>query len=104
MDTIAGLPFVRLKFDKDGDRVDPGGPVRPTGVGNLIVIAHGWKNDEAAADGLYRRLIETVRGLPNGQQTLEEGGFGVTGVYWPAFVFKPDLTILESDAAPQGGA
>ena len=105
MDSISGLPYVRLRLNKNGELLDPGGPVRPANIGNLIVIAHGWKNDEADADKLYSRLLENVRGLPDGQRTFEEGRFGVTGIYWPAFVFKPDLTMLESDATgPQGGA
>ena len=107
MDEIAGLPFLRLKYDKDGDRIDPGGPVRPAGVKNLIVIAHGWKNDEAAADRLYATLVGNMRAATGGAQALDEGKFGVSGVYWPAFVFKPDLTILEDDgggASDEGGA
>lgn len=104
MDQIAGLPFVKLKFDKDGDRVEPGKPVRPAGIRNLLVLAHGWKNDEAAADRLYSELVGNMLAAPGGQAMKDEG-FGVTGIYWPAFVFKPDLTLLESDApAPQGGA
>ncbi|MDP2354756.1 MAG: hypothetical protein Q8M31_01685 [Beijerinckiaceae bacterium] len=105
MDRIAGLPFVRLKLDKHGERIDAVGPVHPPGIRSLIVLAHGWKNDEAAADSLYRGLIENMHGLPDGQRILDDGRFGITGIYWPAFVFKPDLTMLESDAAtPQGGA
>jgi hypothetical protein len=102
MAEIAGLPFVRLKFDKDGDRVEPGTPVRPAGIGNLIVIAHGWKNDEAAADRLYATLVGNMRAAPGGA-ALIDGKFGVTGVYWPAFVFKPDLTILPADVDGQAG-
>ncbi|MBM9594461.1 hypothetical protein [Roseitranquillus sediminis] len=103
MDSIAGLPFVRLKFDKNGARMEPDAPVRPSDIENLIVISHGWKNNEAAADGLYRQLIENMRNLPDGERTLDDGRFGVTGVYWPAFVFKPDLTLLEDEAPTAGG-
>jgi hypothetical protein len=104
MDEIAGLPFLRLKYDKDGDRIAPAEPVRPPRVANLIVIAHGWKNDETAADRLYATLIGNMHAAPGGAAALEGGKFGVAGVFWPAFVFKPDLTILEAGAGGSQGA
>lgn len=103
--TIAGLPFVKLRYDKNGNRFDPGGPVRPDGIGNLIVIAHGWKNSEEDADSRYAELLQNMRALPEGRKLLDEGRFGVSGVYWPSFVFNPDLTIVDDDAdAPRGPA
>lgn len=103
MDNIGGLPFFPIQFGKNGARVGGPAPIRPSGIRNLIVIAHGWKNDQAAADNLYSTLIGNMLALPGGDR-LKDGKFCVTGIYWPSFAFKPDLTQVEDPGPAAGGA
>lgn len=103
---IAGFPFSRIELDKDGDRVGEIEPPCTAGATDLIVISHGWKNDEGDAMALYEELLTNVR------QTLSERGrligrnFAVAGVFWPAFRFREDLSIVRDDLGdpPSGGA
>ena len=47
MSDIAGIPYVKAEFDKDGNLTDP--VSLPSGVTDLFVISHGWNNDAAEA-------------------------------------------------------
>ncbi|HEY0027387.1 MAG TPA: hypothetical protein VGC35_05915 [Allosphingosinicella sp.] len=107
MDEIAGLPFAELHLDKDGQRVDPHSAIIPSGITDLIVISHGWKNERGHAIALYEGLLRNVAAA--GGAALGSGGrsFGVTGIFWPALHYRSDLTLVPADPGVphgQGGA
>jgi hypothetical protein len=56
MATLAGLPYVALKFQKDGARTTTG-PVFPPGVTDLIVVSHGWHQDPDDAQDMYQAML-----------------------------------------------
>lgn len=101
MDQIVGLPYCEIEFTKSG-ACHPPSPLFPAGTTDLLVISHGWKNNEVHARTLYESIVQNM---------LAAGGaasgrvFSVEGVRWPSFLFKPDLSLLpDGDAVGDGGA
>lgn len=82
MHTIAGLPFWELTFDADGDHAAGAfaTDVLGRGITDLVVFAHGWNTDQAAARALY----EAFFGLLAGQLRPGQARVGLAGVVWPA--------------------
>ncbi|HET6940972.1 MAG TPA: hypothetical protein VFH89_02300 [Sphingomicrobium sp.] len=109
MDAIAGSPFLWLHFDEAGALHDPSAAKRLADaiagdkVRHLVVISHGWNNDERNAADLYTGL------WTNALQTLAQGGakpeeFVVVGVLWPAKEYDADYDGAEAtEVRPQSG-
>lgn len=97
METLASLPFVRLSVDKAGALAAGTSFGLPADITDLIVISHGWKNSEQDALELYATLLANVRDVAGAR--FADGGrrWGVAGIFWPAFRFRPDLTLLPDD-------
>ncbi len=57
MAQLAGLPYVRLRFDAKGERLDAG-PVAPAGITDLLVISHGWRQDADDAEQMYAAILQ----------------------------------------------
>jgi hypothetical protein len=91
MATLAGLPYVALKFRKDGARTTTG-PIFPTGVTDLVVISHGWHQDPGDAQAMYAAMLTHLQQQAAAASRLAGRTFGVTGVYWPSDQFKDDLS------------
>lgn len=101
--TLSGFPFQELHFHQQGMR-DPGtAPVDIQGATDLIVIAHGWKNDRLDATALYEGLLRGIRSSA-GEDLLRDGrSWRVAGVFWPALLFRPDLTLVRGTADEDSG-
>ena len=55
MNQIAGIPYTQVKFDQNGQKLND--PVIGAGTTDLIVVSHGWNNDEPTAHELYNKLF-----------------------------------------------
>jgi hypothetical protein len=88
MDRIAGLPFREVLFDAQGD-IDRAAAdtavsaLRGEGVTDVVVFAHGWNNDAAAALRLYERFFGLFPPLLAGR-TRPGRVVGLLGVRWPS--------------------
>ncbi|MBB4859752.1 hypothetical protein HNO88_003084 [Novosphingobium chloroacetimidivorans] len=99
METLSSLPFASLRASKTGVLSQPF--AMPGGTTDLIIISHGWKNDESDARDLYDTLLTSVQRAA-GPAFGEDGRrWAVAGVFWPAFRFQPDLTLLAEDGRAQ---
>lgn len=108
MATVAGFPFFEIHFTRSG-AVDEG--VRealalalqadPGGATDLLVLAHGWNNDEAEARALYRRLLGNMRSrIGAGHPAVDDTRrFMVLGIFWPSKKF-----VDEDPRAGRAGA
>lgn len=108
MPKIAGLDYVELKFDKTGRRLDPGNPFFPAGIGDLIIVSHGWHMDAAESQLLYETLIGNLVTLSRDRWDASGRKVGVCGVFWPSDKFRDDLSqetfnTLSGQAASAGG-
>jgi hypothetical protein len=97
METIHGFDFFRLSFDPKGKLQDAQAleelkqRADAAGATDAILLAHGFRNDENDATGLYTRFLETFRqnlGHPDLQPKLGSRNFIVAGIYWPSKTFK----------------
>jgi hypothetical protein len=106
MEQIVGSPFEWLKFNKDGALTSPSQAdairtmVTAQGVTDLVVISHGWKNDEADARRLYEMLWRNVVAALT---TRGAGSIVLVGVEWPAKAFKTDFDTASLQVEKSGG-
>ncbi|AMY09207.1 hypothetical protein LuPra_02420 [Luteitalea pratensis] len=98
METLQEFDFVALNFDRDGTLTNPASwtefkaaAARPGGPTDAIFIAHGFRNDETEARGLYSEFLRTFR--RNMAQASVAGAlaprrFLVAGIFWPSKAFR----------------
>jgi hypothetical protein len=101
MNDIAGIPYIRAPFEMDGrllSQVD-----LPAGTTDVIVVSHGWNNDQADAEALYQRLFTSFSqvGAPN---DLDGRKLAVVGVIWPSKRFDEMVASVADQASAQGSA
>ncbi|HNY41366.1 MAG TPA: hypothetical protein PKJ41_13275 [Bryobacteraceae bacterium] len=95
MEKLSGFDFQAVKFDRKG-KVEEGldeliQHVTTAGTTDLVVMCHGFRNDENDARALYGEFLKNLGGQV-GHQAL--GGklagrkFAVAGAMWPSMVFK----------------
>lgn len=101
MNDIAGIPYVRAPFEFDGRLLAPVSV--PAGTTDVIVMSHGWNNNEADAEALYQRLFEsfTQVGAPN---DLAGRTLAVVGVIWPSKRFDEMVASVADQEGTEGGA
>ncbi|HKH49852.1 MAG TPA: hypothetical protein VKM72_34800 [Thermoanaerobaculia bacterium] len=97
MESVHGFDFFRLKFDASGKLQEAQTfeelkqRANAAGATDAVLIAHGFRNDENDATGLYTRFLETFRqnlSRPELQPSLGSRKFIVAGIYWPSKAFK----------------
>lgn len=111
-DALSGYPYRELAFDRTGRPVDAdqvpairrlADPPEP--VTDLVVLAHGWNNDEAEATDLYRRLAASLAVVQASDawtgSPLAERRLGLIGVFWPSKKFA-DEDLIPGGAAGLG--
>lgn len=104
METIQGFDFFRLHFDADGNIEDQqeldNFNKRAAQTSDAILIAHGFRNDENDATGLYTRFLETLRQHIDGRFRANLGArrFAVAAIYWPSKSFPEDIKFDGSTA------
>jgi hypothetical protein len=106
VETIAGFPFFKLDFTKEGavdasDHSAAAAALADPGITELLILSHGWNNDIAEARTLYEELLGNLR------STIDREGeaarsIAVVGVYWPSKRFTDDA--LRPSADPGGGS
>src|SRR3954449_10484259 len=96
MESVHGFDFFHLKFDGDGNLQTPQALAElkqradAAGATDAILIAHGFRNDENDATGLYTEVLGTFRAnlsRPEFQPSLGARKFVVAGIYWPSKSF-----------------
>ncbi|MGJ5815028.1 hypothetical protein [Paludibaculum fermentans] len=106
---LSNFPFFPLQFDKDAQTVDPGEEqalstwLQSQGPVDLIVISHGWNNDEQDALDLYKRMFAAFRSVLDKNQVPAMAGrtIAVAGVFWPSKKFADDENIPGGAASAQ---
>jgi len=108
MQTIDRFDFFPLIFDAEGAlqaRQEFDGFVRLAGTTpatDAIFIAHGFRNDEDEATGLYTRFLKTFRAQLSRPEfkSIAQRQYVVAGVYWPSKPFRE--TFPEETAGTRG--
>ncbi|MDP1929270.1 MAG: hypothetical protein Q8K62_12275 [Thiobacillus sp.] len=104
MEMIKGFEVYPVEFSRDGN-VFKDSQVQELlhrasqGVTDVLVISHGWNNDNKEAKGLYTELLGSLRGLlPKKTGFTPDRTLVVMTVYWPSKRFA------DHDLIPGGGA
>src|SRR5215472_5283092 len=92
MQSIEGFDFFGLNFDKNGvlkgamDELQQ----RAGTATDVIFIAHGFRNSEDDATGLYTRFLHNFRANLDRPELNGVAGrnYTVVGVYWPSLAFQ----------------
>lgn len=90
------LPYSAVEFTKDGKVADPAQVnaalrmLDDVGATDVIIMAHGWNNDMAAAERLYTQLGDNVADLMTKDPTRKPA---VIGVLWPSIRWADDDSI-----------
>lgn len=101
-DEIAGFRFLPVEFDKKVRLVDEAQAeavidhVSQEEVTDLLVLSHGWNNDESQALGLYQGLLKNIAARAGGR--LDDRNVAALGVFWPSKKFA------DEDLIPGGAA
>jgi predicted alpha/beta hydrolase family esterase len=94
MNDIAGIPYFRAEFDINGQLKSP--VTLPADVNEVIVVSHGWNNNQADAESLYRALFANFAAIGGAPQ----GKAAIIGVLWPSKRFDE---LVAASAASSGG-
>jgi hypothetical protein len=104
MESVHGFDFFRLKLDADGKLQETQtfeelkGRADAAGATDAILIAHGFRNDENDATGLYTEFLGTFRenlSRPEFQPALGARKFVVAGIYWPSKALPESFNSAE---------
>lgn len=85
MNEIKGIPYSAAEFDKEGVLLKE--PQVPPGTTDLIVVSHGWNNDQEAAENLYRKLFENFADVTAGDAAIQQRKIAIIGILWPSKKF-----------------
>ena len=94
MPIIEGFDFFPLKFDDHGalqsQQEFDALTARASSATDVVFIAHGFRNDENDATGLYTRFLGTFRANLSRPEfsMLASRQFVFAGVYWPSKPFR----------------
>ena len=110
MEQLQQFDFFPLNFDEDGklQSLDTWQEFKAragtSGATDAVFIAHGFRNDEGDARGLYSEFLRTFRAnMAHGPVAGALSGrrFIVAGVFWPSKAFRE--TFGEEEASDGGG-
>ena len=109
MHQLSGFPYARLAFDGEGalrkpyDGSDLLKYLRTSADTDLIVIAHGWRNDEQDAQQLFQAFLKSAsEGMKHLGLSKLVRQTPVAGVCWPSMAL-PEHTAASDGAASMGG-
>ena len=83
-----------LNFDKDG-RLTAGSPTVGAEVTDVVLIVHGWHEDQVSAASDYGKLLDGLDEiLASEPQRWGDRKAAYLGVIWPSDKYSDDLTVL----------
>ncbi len=96
METLAGFDYIAMHYDGDGTPKSSAlnellAHVTHHGTTDVLLMAHGFRNDERDASSLYERFLTTFREHfthPDLAPAMASRTFAVGGVMWPAKAFS----------------
>jgi hypothetical protein len=105
METIHGFDFQAIQIDRKGTLKsgadELAGHVKAKNVSDVVIICHGFRNDDNDARSLYTRFLKSLadnRTHASLAAKLAGRTFAVGGIFWPSMVLpEPN----ESDGSAQ---
>lgn len=109
METLSGFDFIALDHDTDGHPKDKAldelvAHVGATGVTDVILIAHGFRNDENEARNLYQNFLANFSAhltRPELVDRTRSRKFAAAGIFWPSKKWSEGATV-DDEGSVQG--
>lgn len=79
------FPYLAVHFDKNG-RTTSDVSALPT-TSDVLLISHGWNNDDHEAQTLYNELLGNIEKL-RGNELPDGRALSVIGIFWPSKRFR----------------
>ena len=102
---VKGFCFFPIEFDKKARLVDADQAlaldsfIQTGGVTDVLVLAHGWNNDEAQAMLLYKNLLSSI--AKEADDGFSARTVAAVGVFWPSKKFA-EADLISGGAAAFG--
>jgi len=106
METLGGFPFMALEYDRRGvptsaalDALQT--HVQSDGITDLLMIAHGFRNNAGEARDLYRRFLQNFSAHITREElapALASRAYAAAGVFWPSKAFSEGPSRSEGEA------
>jgi hypothetical protein len=110
METIAGFDFQPIDIDRRGTLKSGGDELaahaKSAKVSDVVLICHGFRNDENDARALYTRFLKTFgdnRSHASLASKLAGRTYAFGGVFWPSMIF-PEPNDSDGAALSAGDA
>ena len=94
MERVHGFDFQPIEIDRRGKlrngADELAAHVKEKGISDVVLICHGFRNDENDARALYSRFLMTLddnRKNPALAARLGSRTFAIGGVFWPSMIF-----------------
>lgn len=95
MEKLSGFDFQAVRFDRKG-QVEAGledliGHVKEAGTSDVVVMCHGFRNDESDARALYGGFLKNLKpqlGDAAVGGRMKGRKLAVAGAFWPSMVFQ----------------
>lgn len=109
MNKLAEFDYFAVEFDKRAKLVQTSQVnalldyVETAGLSDLLIMSHGWNNDEKEAQDLYKSFFTQVQSelKTNAPGSLAGRRFAVLGIFWPSKKFA-DAELIPGGAANLG--
>src|SRR5262245_48073052 len=106
MGDVAGFRVAEVEFTRSGAVHDPGQVealerMVGDGVGDLLVLSHGWNNHMDEARELYAEMLASMAAVMPSSAAADRS-LGVLAVLWPSKRFA-DEDLIAGGAASLGG-
>lgn len=97
MEPLEGFGYCRVHFDDAGKAMFPsevaGLVEAASSATDVILVSHGFRNNEADATALYASLLASLR--PQVRTLMPARRFLVAGIYWNSKAFPEDVNLNE---------
>lgn len=109
METLGGFPFIALEYDKNGVIRSPAldtlhAHVQSAGTTDLLIIAHGFRNNAVEARQLYERFLQNFSAHITRSElatALAARKYAAAGIFWPSKAFSEGATKDDDDGETQ---
>lgn len=109
METLGGFPFIALEYDKNGMLRSPAldtlhAHVQSAGTTDLLIIAHGFRNNAVEARQLYERFLQNFSAHITRSElasALATRKYAAAGIFWPSKAFSEGATKDDDDGETQ---
>ncbi len=109
METLGGFPFIALEYDKNGALRSAAldtlhAHLQSAGTTDLLVIAHGFRNNAVEARQLYERFLQNFSAHITRSElapALASRRYAAAGIFWPSKAFSEGAAKDEDEGETQ---